>query len=291
MKKILFLLIIFFFITPLPRIYALQIFGTDMYNLPSAFYQINSENGDGVFISEQQNRWISDITFGPDGFLYGTDVLDASPEGLIKINPVTGDISSFIPYFGDSFTYKSRHDLTFDSTGDLYLMNNGNVLSKIDINTGEVIFLGSLDISPWGSGFRAIDFAPDGTLYGIGLNNSTLESDILATINLADFSITTIGTVGNNINAMRFSDDGTLYAVDNTGLITNPWTERGDHLITINPTNGDFDVIGFLSNNPNETEINGIAIRNTPVPEPATIIFLGLGLLGLAGVSRKKHGN
>ena len=51
-----------------------------------------------------------------------------------------------------------------------------------------------------------------------------------------------------------------------------------------------------LSNNPGTTisgsninsQIDGVNNGTSPVPEPATLILLGSGLVGLAGIGRKK---
>lgn len=204
----------------------LEIFGTDTYDIPSKFFQIHPDNGSGNEISDIQNRWIWDIDFGPDGYLYGSDILDASPEGLVKIDPRTGGVTSFIPYSGDQISFSSTHAIAFNNMGNLYLLNNGSELSTVNINSGEVTHLIGRDWG-YGSGLWAIDFSPDGTFYGVGLNSSPNEPDILVTIDPADLTITQIvGETANSVIAMRFADDGTLYAINH---------DNGGRLITIDP--------------------------------------------------------
>ena len=144
----------------------LEIFGTDTYYIPSKFFKIDPDNGSGNEISDIQNRWIWDIDFGPGGYLYGSDILDASPEGLVKIDPRTGVTTSFIPYTGDRIGFNSTHAVAFNNMGDLYLLNNGSELSTVNIDSGEVTHLIGRDWG-YGSGLWAIDFSPDGTFYGV----------------------------------------------------------------------------------------------------------------------------
>ncbi|MEA3361470.1 MAG: hypothetical protein U9R17_18970, partial [Thermodesulfobacteriota bacterium] len=58
-------------------------------------------------------------------------------------------------------------------------------------------------------------------------NSSPNEPDILVTIDPADLTITQIvGETANSVIAMRFADDGTLYAINH---------DNGGRLITIDP--------------------------------------------------------
>jgi len=45
---------------------------------------------------------------------------------------------------------------------------------------------------------------------------------------------------------------------------------------------------GNLASGPRIHELDGYYIETSPVPEPATLILFGMGLLGVAGISRKR---
>ena len=90
------------------------------------------------------------------------------------------------------------------------------------------------------------------------------------------------GCITHDDGAVLFlSSNGTLQYTFNFSYPTNPET---DYLNDLTAGNYDF-VLNYAAWNGNPEQIQ-MAV-NAPVPEPATMLLFGTGLIGLAGFKRK----
>lgn len=148
-----------------------------------------------------------------------------------------------------------------------------NFLWNVDVSTGSVLGA-AVSMSEW---ITALTFSLDGsTLYG-AVNGGLGGTARLVTVDPSTGNITTIGkmTGASIVQGLAFRpDDGTLFAIN--AYIT-------DTLITVDPSSGAvLSTIGSLGTIGPE----GLAFE--VVPEPATLLLVGVGLLPLLGRRRRR---
>jgi len=197
--------------------------------------------------------FFSDITFGPNGLLYASNIADATKESLVTLDPDDSTILSILPYTGPTQNYSSTHAIAFSPTGDLYLMNQGR-LSRVNMHTGATTYL-----TEYLQNFKAITFSPDGELLGLDISSSSAIPDEIWKISLEDLSVSLLGLSHGSIDTMRFGPDGPLF-----GVTSNPYPDARV-LVKINPEDGSYVSIGLnpppprnVSKLPVEPAISGL---------------------------------
>ena len=176
---------------------------------PGSLITINRSTGQGTLVGdlvppESDRSPAADITFTPDGTLYGW--LEPNDDDLVRIDKATG-LATIV---GDSGLSTYGSGLASNAAGVLYFAGDGlqGPLWTVDRNTGlptQVATLTGPDPDP---GISALAFNSAGKLYGSTTpsDSATLGSTLIS-IDPTSGALTTIGPAIDRLDALVFAPD------------------------------------------------------------------------------------
>lgn len=218
-------------------------------------------------------KYVDGLDFTPDGSrLYGLS------NSLYSINPTNGQFTVIGPLTLNGGPKILMASMTISPSGQMLALGNGdNKLYQVDTATGHLSVLSVLSTP---TTVRAIEFGPDGTLYGAFTELYKLDPQtgaVLADLGRLTRAGETIDT-GAFISEMDFSH-GVLrgLAIDYDGA---PFTPRLYNINLSAPSGQMTDLIVTLQGN-----VSSIA----SVPEPSTLASAALGALALLAINRRRR--
>lgn len=256
---------------------------TQLYSLdfagPSTLYQMDQVGGAAAAVGpvglDSMGDLTSDTRLGTETLwgvrIAGGDTLDS----LVTIDPATGAAVGSVPITIPAAAAAPGHmtSIAFDPKSGVLYGNTSiaygapfEALYKIDSTTGNATFIGRITFD----NVFALGFDQSGKLFGVSDATDDLIGIDLVTGN---GSFIANMQVGSAFDIASRPEDDVMFLVDTTSSF----------LYTLDTSNGNLTGVGPYGG----ASPNLVGLAFSPIPEPGTMLLVGLGVVLLA---RKRAG-